>query len=190
MRARHVLLLVGIVLLFSSVTSAQAVMTAFTGQTVTGTRFTDFGRFFCPSGEPAGPFPPYAPCAPGSRVNFRGVVFEHSEAATDSRMTGKMTIVFNGNTDGWTLGPPTGPGTGPVWGTWHMDVTEGGEWDGTYTGYRQITEAGNVETTLKFQGEGTGGRIEGAKVQFEVSSPHNAPSTFEGRIIDLPAPKK
>ncbi len=190
MRARHVLLLVGVVLLSAGLASAQAVVTQFTGQTVTKTQFLDFGRFFCPGGEPAGPFPPYAPCSEGSRVNFRGVVFQHSETATDARMIGTMQIVFNGNTDGWTLGPPAGPGTGPVWGTWHMDVAEGGEWDGTYTGYRQITEAGNFVTTLKFVGEGTGGRIEGAKVQFEVYSDHLEPGRLEGRIIDLPAPKK
>jgi hypothetical protein len=71
-----------------------------------------------------------------------------------------------------------------------MDVAEGGDWDGTYTGYREITEAGNVLSTLKFQGEGTGGRIEGAKVHFEVYSPHNAPSTFEGRIVEPPSRNK
>ena len=190
MRVRGVVFSMGIVLLSASIASAQAIITSFTGQTVTKTTFLNFGMFFCPGGEPAGLFPPYAPCSEGSRVNFRGVVFQHSEAASDSRMTGTMQVVFNGNTDGWTLGPPVGPGTGPVWGTWHMDVAEGGAWDGIYTGYRQITQAGNVDTTLKFVGEGTGGRIEGAKVQFEVSSPHNAPSTFEGRIIDLPAQKK
>ncbi len=187
MRVRQIVFLTGIVLLSAGVASAQAIITSFTGQTVSKTTFLSFGTFSCPGGEPAGPFPPYAPCSEGSRVNFRGVVFQHSEVATDSRMTGTMQVVFNGNTDGWTQGPPAGPGQGPVWGTWHMDVAEGGEWDGTYTGYREITEAGNVLSTLRFQGEGTGGRIERAKVHFEVSSPHNAPSTFEGRILELPA---
>ncbi len=183
MKLRHTLLLLAIVLLSVSPMSGQAIFTDFTGQTVTKTVFLNYGTFFCPGGEPTGPFPPYAPCSPGSRVNFRGVVFQHSETASDSRMIGTMQIVFNGNTDGWTLGPPVGPGSGPVWGTWRMEVTEGGVWEGTYTGDRKVTPAG-VVSSMKFVGEGTGGRIEGAKVQFEVYAPHNKPSTFEGRILE------
>ncbi len=181
MKLRTTLLVLGIVLLCAGLMSGQAIFTDFTGS-ATGSKFLDFGTWSCPGGEPAGPFPPNPPCSPGSRVHFRGVVLQNGITTTDSRMTGTMQYVFNGNTDGWTQGPPVGPGTGPVWGPFHMNVSAGGVWEGIYTGYRQVTPSG-VLTTLDFVGEGSGGIVDGLKVKFEVRAPHNAPSTIAGRIL-------
>ncbi len=181
MKLLSCLLVLGIVLLSAGLMSGQAIFTDFTG-TSTGSKFLNFGTWSCPGGEPAGPFPPNPPCSPGSRVHFRDVVLQNSTATTDPRMTGTLQFVFNGNTDGWTQGPPVGPGTGPAWGTFHMDVTGGGVWEGTYTGFRQVTPSG-VLTTLHFVGEGSSGNVDGLKVWFEVRAPHNAPSTIAGRIL-------
>ncbi len=179
MKFREIMWLLAIIVLSAVLVSGQAISTDFTGQTVKSVILT-YGTFQCPGGDPAGPFPPTPPCTPGSRVHVRGMLVQHDIQASDPRMSGRMVFVFNANTDGFT---PFGAGSGPLFGTWRMEVTEGGTWEGTYTGERKVTAAGAV-STLKYVGEGTGGRIEGAKVKFDVVAPHTTPAQFKGRILE------
>lgn len=179
MKLRFILSLLAIVLLSASFMPGQAIFTRFTGNQVPPTMFLDFGTYLCPGGDPAGPYPPQPPCSPGSRVQVRGVVFQNSVIATDARMTGKYVITFNANTDGWTA---WGPGSGPLWGTVRVEVAEGGFWEGNYTGRREVTASG-ASSALHMVAHGTGGSIEGLKAEWDISSPHNAPSTLTGRIL-------
>ncbi len=183
MKLRSGLLLVGVILLSAGLMSGQAIFTPFTGQQVTNTVFVKLPTITCPSGEPAGPYPPYPPCSPGSRVNVRDLVFSFNVQSTDPRFTGKFVNVFNGNTDGWTLGPPAGPGSGPIWGTLRLEVSPDEVWEGIWTGKRKVTATGAI-STIHAIAHGTGGRIEGLQAEFDILALHTSPQQYTGRILE------
>jgi hypothetical protein len=185
MKLRFVLILAAAVLLSAGFMPGQAVFTEFQGTGTGSSVYLTFGTFLCPGGEPAGPFPPNPPCSPGSRVDVRGMVYTFNITATDGRVTGKFTNVFNANTDGWTpAGSPggPGPGSGQLWGTSRLEITDGGVWEGTWTGEREVTSVGAFSSVRAVM-HGSGGSIQGLKSEWEISIPHKMPLTFTGRIL-------
>src|SRR5512142_2739791 len=133
---------------------ARDVFTEFTG-TAALVQFLAPGTMLCAGGEPT---PGPAPCSAGSRVQVRGLVFEQGLEATDPRVAGRLIVVMNANTDGWT---DFGPGSGPMWGTVRLEVGGGGLWEGSGTGQRKVTPLVGSSATVRGEMHGTGGSIEG-----------------------------
>jgi hypothetical protein len=188
------LLQTGVVLLVIALSltcslSRQAIFTDFTARTVSPIKYLDWGKFLCPGGKPAGPWPPKPPCSEGSRVNVRGMVYQHNIVSTDARMSGKMEFVFNADTDGFSK---LGPGSGPLWGTAHMEVMKGtypdwtstGEvWKGNWTGNRNVSAVVAI-SKVKVVLHGNSGRIEGLKSEMNLYTNHNSPEIIDGRIFE------
>lgn len=75
------------------------------------------------------------------------------------------------------------PGPGPLWGTVRLEFYEGGVWEGTWTGEREVTSDGAL-STLHFVMSASDGRIDGLKSKWEIIAPHTGESTFTGRILE------
>ncbi len=153
----------------SWIAMGQAVFTEYTG-TYKPVGVVSPGTVECPGGQPTGLWPSGPPCSPGSRVRIRGFVRQWDHQSTDPRVTGQLFVVINANFDGW-------PGSGPMWGTGRLEVTQGGVWEGSWTGERTVTgESVNSVT------HGSGGNIEGLLNEAHASrSP--SPWYVTGRIL-------
>ncbi len=107
----------------------------------------------CVDGSPTGN--PLAPCTEGSRVRVRDLPSGSRVLSSDSRFTGAMIVVSNGDLDeGYA---------GPVWGSWDLDLATGdGRWEGVWYGKRRFhpdpsgTTPGTWVATLHLVGYGTG----------------------------------
>ena len=153
---------------------AQAVFTEYTGS-YKNLGIVSPGVVECPGGEPTGLWPNGLPCSPGSRFRLRGLVRRWYVQSSDSRVTGQLLTVVNGNFDGW-------PGSGRMWGTGRLEVAEGGVWEGIWTGEKTV--AGETVNSVT---HGNGGNIEGL-IKEEHASNIGQPWTSTGRILQ-PASK-
>jgi hypothetical protein len=107
----------------------------------------------CVDGAPTGN--PLAPCPEGSRVRVRDLPSGSLVLSRDSRFSGAMTVVSNGDLD------PSY--AGPVWGSWDLGLATGdGRWQGVWYGKRRFhpdqsgTTPGTWVSTLHLVGYGTG----------------------------------
>lgn len=162
----------------SGIAMGQAVVTEFTATEI-DLGLVNPGTVQCPGGEPTGLWPTGPPCSPGSRVHVRGAVFRYIVNASDPRVSGDRFVVVNGNFDGWTI---FGPGSGPMWGTQRLEVAGGGVWEGTWTGKRNVT-VNNFQVSIRGEAHGTGGSIEGLKLDSQVAFSLVSPPLGRGRII-------
>jgi hypothetical protein len=137
------------------------------------------GTVECPGGQPTGLWPIGPPCSAGSRFHIRGAVFAYIVNASDPRVSGKRFVVVNGNFDGWTI---FGPGSGPMWGTTRLEVAGGGVWEGTWTGKRTVT-GDNFFVSIRGEAHGTGGSVEGLKLDSKSAFGLTSPPVSTGRII-------
>lgn len=103
----------------------------------------------CFSGTPTGAYPP---CSSG-KARIRGLRLISLQTATDPRVGGVRTTVFNANLDA--------EGSGPVWGTWKLE-SPGGDFEGTYTGALGGYAVGGH---VRVVGHGSEGLVEGLQVR-------------------------
>jgi len=190
MKLRITLILLVVAMLPAGYMLGQAIFTPFTATIALLGPPTDTGTFSCPGGQPTGLYPVGPPCTPGSRFHFRGVKFPWYLASSDDRMTGFLEITMNGNTDGWRT-DLNGPGSGQLWGTHRLEVAANGNktgevWEGTWTGNRTVRETG-YRTTSHNVLHGSGGRIEGLKVEFDtIDDPEAGLDSASGWILAPP----
>ena len=133
---------------------------------VTGTETFDLtfnfnpGEVKCQGGvKPSGN--PFNPC-PGTRGTIRGSVIRFIEQAkgADQRLSGDMYAVLNNNFDetGW----------GPTFGTFRLEVTGGGVWEGSFSGkFNVITRTGYYQAI----GHGSGGEVDGQQMTWNAMYP-------------------
>lgn len=127
--------------------STSALGSSFSGGSGSGSRFTEVsgldnwlpgppsGTFRCREGDFTGD--PLQPCTvAGSGMQIRDAAALSIMSATDERLTGVLTYIFNTNFDGAY--------SGPAWGTWTLEVAAcDGVWEGTWTGRRTFVPGPN-----------------------------------------------
>jgi len=155
--------------LWPALAAAQAVTTQVTGAEVfdpmnflgagpVGT-FTNPGVMTCPGAEPTGN--PMQPCPPDSRIQLRGVTGISRMASTSPQLAGSFSWEMNANWDA--------DGTGPAWGTFRLELDEGGVWEGSWTNRRSKLDGMAVWVGhARFVGRGTSGSVQGMQLQLTI----------------------
>jgi hypothetical protein len=70
-----------------------------------------------------------------------------------------------------------------MWGTSRIEVVGGGVWEGTWTGKRTVAP-NTFEVSLRGVSHGTGGSIDGLKLETEGGFGLTTPSFLNGFILD------
>ena len=169
MKGKNVLMWIGLVVLAFLVSgpgsaAAQATRTKFTGIEEAIGPPVDYGDW----------------TYPGGNVHVRGMTTVYQDSADDPRVSGRNTVVTNGN---W--GPD---GAGPMWGTSENHVPDsegcpgGGVWRGTWTGIRNA----DASWSLRAVGKGVSGCVAGLHYSMTASNAgrEGAVTTYTGEILD------
>ena len=121
--------------------------------------FTNPGVVTCPGAEPTGN--PMQPCPPDSRIAVRSVAGVSRMASTSPRLAGSFSWEMNANWDA--------DGTGPAWGTFRLELDEGGVWEGSWTNRRSKLDGMAVWVGhARFVARGTSGSVEGMQLQLTI----------------------
>jgi hypothetical protein len=117
---------------------------------------------------PTGDF--LSPCGPGVSGTIRNRIVFAIVSTSDPRIAGPQVIVTNVNFDG--------NGEGRMWGTFELQVPDGGVIAGSFHGTAQLS---SVTLDLDAVGHGTGGAVDG--LQLKISDVHNAPPPTPGVLL-------
>jgi hypothetical protein len=112
-------------------------------------------------------------------LHIRGAKQENTIECDDPRVAGESIVVVNAN-----LEFNGGVWVGPMWGTYQIEVDDGGFkgfWDGTWTG--TLYADGSMSTRAHADGSGD---LEGLKifVTTERAGPYDACGEFTGYILN------
>ncbi len=122
--------------------------------------FISPGTVTCPGTQPTGN--PMQPCPPDSRLNFRDVSWVSRLLSSSALLTGWFHNVGNNALDA--------NGTGQVWGTFRIELDEGGSWEGSWTADR--SKVGNLWVVRsRGVGHGVGGAVDGMQLRFTEIAP-------------------
>ena len=164
-----VLSVVAALLVIAGLAVAQATFTLVMG-TETPVALTNPGEVKCHGATPTGN--PFMPCPPGVSGTLRGQERVAQEATTDVRLNGLNHIVVNAN-----IHPD---GSVNIWGTFRLEVTGGGVWEGVWEG-KQAADGG---TSYSATGHGSGGSVEGLQLLWDGTYPPGSPvATIKARIL-------
>ncbi len=118
------------------------------------------GTVTCPGAQPTGN--PMQPCPPGSRINLRNVSWESRLASSSALLTGWLYTDTNSAFDTNF--------TGQVWGTFRIELDDGGAWEGSVTADR--CKVGGVWVVRnRGVGRGVGSAVDGMHLRFTEVAP-------------------
>jgi len=168
-KQKILLSIVAALLVIVGVAAAQATFTLVTGtETIFGV--PSQGEVRCQGATPTGN--PFMPCPPGTNGTVRGAQWIAIDATNDLRLDGINHIAVNANFHA--------DGTAEAWGTFRIEVTGGGVWEGTYEG----KQAADGTHSIRATGHGSGGSIEGSQLLDEESYPAGSPiGSITARIL-------
>ncbi len=159
----------GGLLLIAGVAAAQAAFTLVSG-TTTLVSFGAPGEVRCQGTVPTGN--PVMPCPPGVSGTVRGKQVVETVATPDARLNGFMFVVSN-----WNI---HADGNINAWGTFRLEVTGGGVWEGVWEGKQRPDGSGSVSAS----GHGSGGNVEGLQLLFDQTAPpYSLTLSFNARIL-------
>jgi hypothetical protein len=160
---------VAALLVIAGVAAAQATRTPVSG-TETILEIRNQGEVKCQGATPTGDA--YMPCPEGVNGTVRGRQSVADEATADARLNGTNYITANANIHA--------DGTMNIWGTFRLEVTLGGVWEGRWEGKQSI----NGSTSYSATGHGSGGSVEGLQVLWDGNyAPNSVTATIEARIL-------
>jgi hypothetical protein len=171
MKLRKVCTMLGCVgLLYAGCAGAQPPFHSWiTGQEFFGPQPPQEGVVNCHGNTaPTGNF--QFPCGPGVGGTIRGRIVHSTVVTTDPRIGGSQVIVTNVNFDR--------NGEGPMWGTFEMQLPDGGVIAGSFHGTAQLS---SVTLDLDGVGHGTGGAADGLQLKF--SDVHSVPPPTPGVLV-------
>jgi hypothetical protein len=117
---------------------------------------------------PTGDF--LSPCGPGVSGTIRGRIVYAIMSTSDPRIGGPEVIVTNVNFDR--------NGEGPMWGTFEVQLPDGGVMAGSFHGTVQLSSA---IMDLDGVAHGAGGAVDG--LQFKFSDVHSVPPPTPGDLV-------
>ncbi|MBM3744648.1 MAG: hypothetical protein FJW34_02485 [Acidobacteria bacterium] len=153
---KHFLTVIAALLVMAGLAAAQATFTIVTG-TETPIGLANPGEVKCHGGLPTGN--PFAPCPPGTSGTVRGQQRILLEESSDARTNGLSYGIFNANIHK--------DGTLNVWGTFRLEVSEGGVWEGVWEG----RQAADGSVSYSATGHGSGGRVEHLQLLLDGAYP-------------------
>jgi hypothetical protein len=173
MRKHKILLSVAVALLvFAGLAMAQATFTTVKG-TETPVAPVKAGEVKCNGATPTGN--PFMPCPPGVKGTVRDRLSIALEATTDDRLNGLNYITGNANIHA--------DGTINIWGTFQLEVTSGGVWEGVWEGKQVL----NGVTSYSATGHGSGGTVEGLQLLWTgIYQPNSLIAEISVRILAPP----
>ena len=166
---KHVLSAIAALLLMTGLALAQATFTIVTG-TETPIGLANPGEVKCHGGLPTGN--PFAPCPPGTSGTVRGQKRILWEDTSDARTNGVNYGTFNANIHK--------DGTLNAWGTFRLEVSAGGVWEGVWEGKLAADGSFSYSAT----GHGTGGSVEHLQLLLDGTYPAGSfVAATKGRIL-------
>ena len=166
---RHFLTVIAVLLLMAGLAAAQATFTIVTG-TETFFDLPNPGEVKCHKGVPTGN--PFAPCPPGTSGTVRSQQRILLEETSDARTNGLSYGIFNANIheDGTVNG----------WGTFRLEVSGGGVWEGVWEGKGAADGSFSYSAT----GHGSGGSVEHLQLLWDGAYPAGSlVGTIKARIL-------
>ena len=166
---KHVLSVIVALLVMAGLAAAQATFTLVTG-TETPIGLGDSGEVKCHGGLPTGN--PFAPCPPGTSGTVRGQQRIFQEDTSDPRTSGLNYGTFNANIHK--------DGTLNAWGTFRLEVSGGGVWEGVWEGKLAADGSFSYSAT----GHGSGGSVEHLQLLWDGTYPAASPvAAIKARIL-------
>ena len=166
---KHVLSVIAALLVMAGLAAAQATFTIVTG-TETPVGLANPGEVKCHGGLPTGN--PFAPCPPGTSGTVRGQQRILQEDTSDARTNGLNYGTFNANIHE--------DGTLNAWGTFRLEVSGGGVWEGVWEG----KQAADGSFSYSVTGHGSGGSVEHLQLLWDGTYPAGSlVATIKARIL-------
>jgi hypothetical protein len=166
---KHFLTVIAALLVMAGLAAAQATFTIVTG-TETPIGLANPGEVKCHGGVPTGN--PFAPCPPGTSGTVRGQQRILWEVTSDARTNGLNYGTFNANIHE--------DGTLNAWGTFRLEVSGGGVWEGVWEG----KQAADGSFSYSATGHGSGGSVEHLQLLWDGAYPAGSfVGTFKIRIL-------
>ena len=166
---KHALLVIAALLVMAGLAAAHTTFTIVTG-TETPIGLANPGEVKCHGGLPTGN--PFVPCPPGTSGTVRGQQRIFLEDTLDARMNGLNHGTFNANIHQ--------DGTVNAWGTFRLEVSGGGVWEGVWEG----KQAADGSFSYSATGHGSGGSVEHLQLLLDGTYAASPIATVRMRILN------